>query len=164
MKRRGGFMLIECVVYIVILLVVLDLAYGAYYRCQLNSVNLRRNAEDIIITVRAGERWRADVRSATNRVRLEDTAPGQLLYLQGASREVVYRSDANGISRRLGTGPWVRVLPNVKSSTMKSDPRQYASPWCWELELAPRTQGSVKPGRVRPLFTFIAVPEGNLSK
>jgi hypothetical protein len=42
---------------------------------------------------------------------------------------------------------------------MTSDPREYVTPWRWELELETRAKGSVKPGRVRPLFTFIAVPE-----
>jgi len=95
---------------------------------------------------------------------LEDAAEGQPLYLEGATNEVTYRFSTNALSRRLGAGPWVRLLPNVKSSTMKSDPRQYATPWCWELELATRAKGSVKPGRVRPLFTFVAVPEQPLSK
>ena len=42
---------------------------------------------------------------------------------------------------------------------MTADPREYVTAWRWELELQPRATGSVKPGRVRPLFTFLAVPE-----
>ena len=118
----------------------------------------------MLCALHAGERWRADVRSAGNQVRLEDTADGQLLHLEGATNEVVYRFSTNAISRRLGAGPWVRLLPNVKSSSMTADPREQVSAWRWELELATRTQGSVKPGRVRPLFTFIAVPERTSSK
>ena len=159
-----GYLMIEVLVYLAVIAALMGAGYAALYRCMDSSIALRRNADDITNALHAGERWRADVRSASNRVRLEDTAEGQLLYLEGATNEVTYRFSTNALSRRLGAGPWVRLLPNVKSSTMKSDPRQYASPWCWELELAPRTQGSVKPGRVRPLFTFIAVPEGNQSK
>ena len=159
-----AYLLIEALVYIAAIGVLLGAGYAAMYRCIDSSIALRRNADDITSALHAGERWRADVRSANGQVRLENTDAGQLLYLTGASSEVVYLYSTNGISRRLGTGSWVRLLPNVKSSTMKSDPRQYATPWCWELELATRAKGSVKPGRVRPLFTFVAVPERTLSK
>jgi hypothetical protein len=163
-RDNHAYLLIEALIYIAAVFVLLGAGYAAMYRCIDNSIALRRNVDDITSALHAGERWRADVRSATNRVRLENTAPGQLLHLQGASREVVYQFGTNGISRRLGTGPWVRVLPNVKSSAMQPDPREHVTAWRWELELQPRTTGSVKPGRFRPLFTFIAVPEGTPAK
>jgi hypothetical protein len=47
---------------------------------------------------------------------------------------------------------------------MAADQRQYVTAWRWELELQPRAKGSVKPGRVRPLFTFLAVPERPANK
>lgn len=159
-----AYLMIEALVYIAVVFVLLGAGYAAMYRCVDNSIALRRNADDITSALHAGERWRADVRSATSQARLETTDAGQLLTFESPRGPVSYRFSTNAILRSVGSGPWTRLLPNVKSSTMKSDPRQYASPWCWELELAPRTQGSVKPGRVRPLFTFIAVPEGNLSK
>ena len=159
-----AYLLLEALVYIAVLVAVLGAGYAAMYRCIDSSLALRRNADDITSALHAGERWRADVRSATSQARLETTEAGQLLAFDSPKGPISYRFSTNAILRSVGAGPWTRLLPNVKSSTMKSDPRQYASPWCWELELAPRTQGSVKPGRVRPLFTFIAVPEGNLSK
>jgi hypothetical protein len=159
-----AYLLIEVLVYIAVIGALLGAGYAAMYRCIDNSIALRRNADDITSTLHAGERWRADVRSATSQVRLERTDAGQLLSFESPGGSVSYRFSTNAIFRSVGAGPWVRLLPNVKSSIMKSDPRQYASPWCWELELAPRTQGSVKPGRVRPLFTFVAVPEGTSSK
>ena len=161
---QRGYLMIEALVYIAVIVALLGAGYAAVYRCIDSSLALRRNADDITSALHAGERWRADVRSAGNQVRLEDTADGQLLHLEGATNEVVYRFSTNAISRRLGAGPWVRLLPNVKSSSMTADPREQVSAWRWELELATRTQGSVKPGRVRPLFTFIAVPERTSSK
>jgi hypothetical protein len=161
---QPGYLLIEALVYIAVIVALLGTGYAAMYRCIDSSIALRRNAEDIANALHAGERWRADVRAARQPVRLEDTADGQLLYLPRATNEVAYRFATNIVSRRLGAGPWVRLLPNVKSSAMKPDPREHATAWCWELELAPRTQGSVKPGRVRPLFTFIAVPERPANK
>jgi hypothetical protein len=158
-RGNRAYLLIEALVYIAVVFLLLGAGYAAMYRCIDSSIALRRNADDITSALHAGERWRADVRSATKRVRLEDVAPEQLLYLDGTNGQVVYRFATNGISRRLGTGPWVRLLPNVKSSIMQPDPREYVTAWRWELELQPRTTGSVKPGRVRPLFTFTAVPE-----
>ena len=162
--NNRAYLMIEALVYIAVVFVLLGAGYAAMYRCVDNSIALRRNADDITSALHAGERWRADVRSATSQARLETTDAGQLLSFESPRGPVSYRFSTNAVLRSVGAGPWTRLLPNVKSSTMKSDPRQYASPWCWELELAPRTQGSVKPGRVRPLFTFIAVPEGNQSK
>ena len=161
---QRAYLLIEALVYIAVLMALLGAGYAAMYRCVDSSIALRRNADDITSALHAGERWRADVRSANSRVRLEDTAAGQLLYLEGATGAVVYRFSTNAVSRRLGAGPWVRLLPNVKSSTMQPDPREHVTAWRWELELQPRTTASVKPGRVRPLFTFIAVPKGTSSQ
>jgi hypothetical protein len=161
---QRAYLLIEALVYISAVFVLLGAGYAAMYRCIDSSVALRRNADDITSALHAGERWRADVRSATSQVRLESTEAEQLLYLEGASGTVVYRFTTNALARRVGAGPWVRLLPNVKSSTMTSDPREYVTPWRWELELETRAKGSVKPGRVRPLFTFIAVPERPSSK
>jgi hypothetical protein len=159
-----AYLLIEALVYIAVITALLGAAYAAMYRCIDSSIALRRNADDITSALHAGERWRADVRSATSQIRLEPTDAGQLLSFESPRGPVNYRFSTNTILRSVGAGPWVRLLPHVKSSTMKPDPRQYATPWCWELELAPRTKGSIKPGRVRPLFTFIAVPERTSSK
>ncbi len=160
----GGYLLIEALVYIGVVVVLLGVGYSAMYRCIDSSIALRRNADDITTALHVGERWRADIRSATGGVRLEDTAPGQLIHLESASREVVYLYSTNGISRRLDQGPWVRLLPNVKSSTMQPDPRKHVTAWRWELELQPRATASVNPSRVRPLFTFIAVPASTASQ
>jgi hypothetical protein len=152
-------MLTEALVYIGVVIVLLAVGYQALYRCMDSSVALRWNADDIANALHAGERWRADVRSANRPIRLEQTPAEQILYLQGARGEMAYRFSTNAVFRRVGTGLWVRLLTNVKSSTIQADPRQHLTAWRWELELAPRQKGSVKPARVRPLFTFIAVPE-----
>ncbi len=162
--RRHAYLLVEVLVYIAVVVALLGVAYAAMYRCIDSSIALRRNADDITNALHAGERWRADVRSATSPPRLENTEAGQFLHLDGARGAVVYRFSTNAVCRRLGTGAWVRLLPNVKSSTMTADPRPHVTAWRWELELQPRGSGSVKPSRVRPLFTFIAVPEGHSTK
>jgi Tfp pilus assembly protein PilE len=157
--RQRGYLLIEALVYIGVVAALLGVAYAAAYRCIDRSIALRRNADDITSALHAGERWRADVRAAASQVRLENTEADQLLYLDGPGSTVVYRFTTNAVSRRVGSAPWVRLLPKVKSSTMIADRREYVTAWRWELELQPRATGSVKPGRIRPLFTFLAVPQ-----
>jgi len=49
-------------------------------------------------------------------------------------------------------------LGNVRASTMAADPRHDLVAWRWELELMPQSKASVKASRIRPLFTFLAVP------
>jgi hypothetical protein len=162
--REHGYLLLEALVYIGVVFVLLGAGYAAMYRCIDRSLALRRNADDITSALHAGERWRADVRAATSQIRLDSTNAEQLLYLDGPGRAVVYRFATNDVTRRVGGGPWMRVLPSVKASTMTADPREHVTAWRWELEIAPRAVGSAKPGRVRPLFTFLAVPERPLTK
>jgi hypothetical protein len=91
-------------------------------------------------------------------VRLENSGAEQVLHLQGANRQVDYWSVTNALYRRVDAGPWARLLDNVKSSAMSSEARQHVTVWRWELEMQTRAHGSVRASRVRPLFTFIAVP------
>ena len=161
---QRGYLLIEALVYIAVLMTLLGVGYAAMYRCVDSSIALRRNADDIASALHAGERWRADVRAATSLVRVENTDAGELLHLEGARGAVVYRFATNAVFRSVNAGTWVRLLDSVKSSSMTADRREYVTDWRWELELQPRAKGSVKPGRVRPLFTFLAVPERPATK
>ena len=153
MKSARGYSLIECLVYIAVLAVVLNLSFSAYYRYDLHTRSLRRNADDITRALRAGERWREDVRTAT--------APPHViangLAIPQSTGEVAYTFADNAIWRQIGTSR-VSVLKDVKASAMLDDPRPRIKAWRWELELA-------SPGKavlVRPLFSFIALP-GRLS-
>jgi Tfp pilus assembly protein PilE len=157
--RTHGYLLVEALVYIAVVAALLGVAYIATYRFIDRSIALRRNADDITSALHAGERWRADVRAATRQARLENTDAGQVLYLDAPARAVVYRFATNAVSRRVDMGPWVRLPPNVKSSSIIADKRERVTVWRWELELQTRATGSVKPSRIRPLFTFLAVPE-----
>ena len=149
-------MIIECLVYGFVLLILLGVGYAAYYRCLENSVRLRRNVDDVANALHAGERWRADVRAASGPIRFESADTGQMLRLTGLHGEVAYQFTTNAVLRRVGNGTWTCLLKQVQSSTMEADPRPNVTAWRWELELRPRSK---KPARVRPLFTFLAVPE-----
>jgi hypothetical protein len=145
-------MLIECLVYCSVSFVILGLGFALMYQCIDNAVVLRRNADDIAAALNAGERWRADVRAADSEVRLED----QTLYLRGSRGEITYRFSENTVWRRTSKASWTRVLEGVKSSVMQPDTRGQVVAWTWEIELQPRRKGYVRPGHVRPLFTFLA--------
>jgi hypothetical protein len=163
-RDARGYMLTELLVYIGLVVVVLGLAYAVMYRCVDNAVVLRRNVEDVAAAMRAGELWRADVRRSDTPAVVIDPEGVQWITLQGGKGEVRYRFETNAVSRKLSDQPWVRVLDHVNTSRMQKEPRGRVTAWTWEVELLPRAKGYNKPGRVRPLFTFIAVPEKGVTK
>ena len=117
--NQRAYLLVEALVYIAVVSVLLGAGYAAMYRCIDSSLALRRSVDDISSALHAGERWRADVRAATNVVRLENTEAGQLLRLEGPKGAILYRYSTNAIFRSVSAGPWARLLPNVKSSRPK---------------------------------------------
>jgi prepilin-type N-terminal cleavage/methylation domain-containing protein len=148
MKSERGYTMIEMLVYIAVLAVVVNLASFAYFRYDQQMRDVRRNADDIVRAMRAGERWRDDVRNAT--------APPQAiengLEIPLRAGEIAYVF-ADGTVWRRAAGSQAVALKNVKASTMSTDPRGRVSAWRWELELA----SPKKTVLIRPLFTFTAV-------
>ena len=159
-RQLRGFSLIEALVYLGILMLLLGIGYAAVFRCEDSSVALRKNVEDIANALHAGEQWRADVRAARGPVSLQSAGGEQTLHLRSAQGEIIYRVSTNAVFRRVGTGPAIRLLKDVKTSTMQADRRSAVTAWRWELELRTR---STNPNRTRPLFTFIAVPGGDVT-
>ena len=156
-RPQRGYLLTEALVYIGVVFVILGIGYLAMYRCIDHCVLMRRNADDIARAVHAGERWRVDVRAAAQRAGLDGPPGDQVLRLEGPRGRVDYRWAAGAVYRRSAPGDWVCVLDRVKACAFELDARPQASAWRWELELQPRAKGALKPGRVRPLFTFLAV-------
>ncbi|MCL4788746.1 MAG: hypothetical protein KJ070_18460 [Verrucomicrobia bacterium] len=154
-KRVTGILLLECVVYLGVLMVILAVGGTAFYLCWDNARDLRRNADDITRTVRAGERWRADIRSATGPIVVQAEPDGEVVRIPSGTNEILYAFNFGAVGRKLASADdWTILLPRVKSSHMQPDDRTHVQAWRWELELTP---GRKKPG-VRPLFTFQAVP------
>jgi Tfp pilus assembly protein PilE len=147
-KSERGFLLLECMLYILLLAVVIDLSFIAYYRYDQHTRNLRRNADDIVRTVHAGERWREDVRTAIAPPHVIENG----LAIPQQSGEVAYVFADDAVWRQTAATR-VAVLRQVKVSTMAADSRQHANVWRWELELA----SPQKVVLVRPLFTFTTV-------
>lgn len=150
-----GIMLVDCLMYIALLAVILTLTFAAFYRANENAKNLAQNSADIVRALNVGERWREDVRAASGPLRVVEDANETLLQLPHAGGEVRYRLRDGIIARQTsGNTNWIDLLPNVKSSRMEPEPRRHVTAWRWELEL----QGRQKVARVKPLFTFHAVP------
>jgi hypothetical protein len=140
-------------VYIGVYAVVLGVALIAFYRCFDNMKGLRRNADDITRALHAGELWRDDVRLATSAIQFIES--GQTFRIPQLNREVSYQFSDTEILRKTSTdAPWLVLLSKVQSSKMEADAREQVKAWRWELELQPARRTA----RLRPLFTFVAVP------
>jgi len=161
-REHDAFTLIEVLFYMSLLVIIIALGYTAMYRSMDASRGLRRNAADITQALDAGERWRSDVRAATQPLRVESIGDNEtLLHIPQANVEVTYRFTANSVTRRVGSAEWVPALEHVSKSAFLSDPRQKVTAWKWEVELQ-HYQKSLT--RLQPLFTFIAVPVGIQTK
>lgn len=154
-QRRAGYLMNEALVYISLVFVLLGVGYAALYACMRNSVNLRRGAEDITSALQAGERWRADLRSAGPNITAEAVEGAQVLQWSAGRTNYEYAFYEGAVSRRVNGGPWVTLLREVKFSSMGPDQRPGVKAWRWDLELKTRAKYS----RMRPLFTFLAVPQ-----
>jgi hypothetical protein len=151
-----AIMIIECLVYIAVCFVLLAVAFSAFYKCYDAYKGLHRTADDIARALRIGERWGDDVRTATAALRWDDSDGEERLEIPHKTGAIQYRFAEGALWRRTdGLTTWSQVLDGVKSSRMFAEPRGRVAAWRWELELKSRRQ-SVK---VRPLFSFAAVPQ-----
>lgn len=151
---RRGFSLLECLVYVGALSVVLGVGLMALFKSWDAHRDMRRNADDIVQALHAGERWRADIRTATDPIRVEHPAEQvTLLHIPIRHGEILYDLQDGELHRQAGrAAPRVRVLARIKDSQMQADPRPGVAAWRWELELQP---GKAKT-KMRPRFTFEA--------
>ncbi len=156
-SKNGAYALIEALVYFSVVVVLLAIAYLALDRCITNSLALRRAADDIGNVLRAGERWRADMRVSTQAQWL-DTEGAHVLRLSTERGEILYRWSGGAWSRKVGNGPWSVILNRVKTVSISPEAREHVAAWRCEMELEPRR----KSARVQPLFTFYAVPASPL--
>ena len=89
-RARAGIMLVECLVYLGVFAVLLGIGYGTFYVCWDYSKALRYATDDIASALRAGERWRADIRSATGKITIETTAQGEQLRIPRRTTAIIY--------------------------------------------------------------------------
>jgi len=152
-RAQTGVLLIECIVYISLYAIVVGRGLATFYLCWDNSKALLYATDDVAAALRAGERWRADVRSATGRITVETTAQEELLRIPNGTNAILYRFRAGEIRRQLASSNFSEsLLPTIQTSQMVMDPRGPVSAWRWELELAPHRKETHLPLR----FTFEA--------
>lgn len=145
-------MLIDLLIYVALVMGVLVLLGIVFGRAASQAGGLRQNIADIERAMKAGERFRADVRAATGEIRSES---GKLAIPAGAG-EIRYEfAGANVLRFRPGIERPEVLLNSVKEARVFSDQREHATAWRLEVELDQRQ----KAARMRPLFTFISTPE-----
>jgi hypothetical protein len=145
-------MMLEMLAYIGVIMLLLGVGYAATDRCIRSSIRLRLSVQDVTTALHAGEQWRTEVRSATAPVRTTDSETGKTIVIPTPDGEISYRFFDGNVLRHSGQAPWVRILSNVKHSTMEPETRHETTIYHWELELQPRAQGA----HMKPLFTFLA--------
>jgi len=155
-NSQSGITLIQCLAYMAVLGVLISVGGMTVGKAWTQSRALSRNSQDIQRALSAGERWRADVRKATRPAETTGSPERQSLRITTVEGFVEYEFAGGELRRRAGgeNAPWVTLLPAVKNSQMQKDTRDDVTGWRWELEL----QTTNKLARVRPLFTFMAVP------
>jgi type II secretory pathway component PulJ len=154
-QKAQAFTMVEVLVYMSVLTVVLGLAFSAFYQCQEHSTHLHNNAQQIARALRAGEQWRRDIRQSGGMIVLTEGS-NTLVRLPSASGETAYAYTGSNVMRHLPGGRgWQLFLDRVKNSEMRLEKRNDISVCSWELELLPVKKNS----RVKPLFSFMAVPE-----
>jgi hypothetical protein len=152
-RAESGIMLVDCMVYVVVLAILAGIALGTFYVCWDGFRATISTTDDVGAALRAGERWRADVRGASGTISVENTASGQIVKIPENGNQIVYSFDSDEMRRQVGPkGVSLLVLPKVKSSEMKADVRDGVRAWQWELELPERPRGP----HVPMLFTFEA--------
>ncbi|HKW30100.1 MAG TPA: hypothetical protein VJT54_12245 [Verrucomicrobiae bacterium] len=149
----AGYLLIECLVYIAVFAVITGLGLMTFYQCWDNSKALRLTTDDVAAALRAGERWRADIRGATGKITVENTATGELLRIPCGTNELRYDFTAGKIHRQLASSGFAEsVLTAVEASQMVEDRRGTVTAWRWELDLKPHRKVTHLPLQ----FTFEA--------
>ena len=159
LRQSRGFTLVECVVYMALFAVVAGLGIAAFFHCRDSAESLRRTADDIVLTLQAGERWREDVRQAVAPLLFVEADGEQQVVIPQKTNRVAYRFSKQAVWRRTDTNAaWVPLLPKVKQSRMERDARAHVTAWRWEVEIKSRRPEA----RLRPLFTFEAVSLGGI--
>lgn len=154
-RRPRGITLIECLVYIATLALLIAIGGRTVAKAWDQSRSLHHNATDIQRTLSIGERWRTDIRAATDRIKTELSDSGQTVLIPTRAGEVAYELREGQLRRRASpSAGWVTLFEKVRASQMEAFTRDGIRAWRWEVEL----QSSYKKIRVRPQFSFIAVP------
>src|SRR5664279_790356 len=89
-NSRSGVLLVECIVYISVVTVLLGVGMAVFWKCWDGHNALRRNADDIVLGLRVGEQWRADIRAATGTILVEKVNDGERLLIPSSAGQIIY--------------------------------------------------------------------------
>lgn len=151
-RRPAGVLLIECLVYISLFALLTSIGLAAFYLCWNQSKAVIYATDDINTALRAGERWRADVRIATS-VSFEQTVTNRTMRIAQKDKKIFYCFEGGAVRRQTSVSPKAELLlPQVIDSQMSAQPGEGLTACRWELQLAVRRPETQLP----LLFTFEA--------
>jgi hypothetical protein len=154
-RVEAGILLIECLVYMAVFFILLGIALTAFYICWDRSETLLYTTDSVESALRAGERWRVDVRGATRKISVETGRDGEFLRIPRGRDEISYSFHDGTVRRKLASQDFSELLSiKIKSSQMETEMRNQTVVCRWELELKPPPKDAHLP----LLFTFEAVP------
>ena len=152
-RREDGILLTECLVYLVVFTILTSIGFASFYLCWNQSQALICATDDIGSALRAGERWRADVRAATGNISVETTTNGELLRIPRGKNEVFYSCHNDAVWRKVSpSGLTEQLFAKTESSKMTMESRDGVTAWRWELVLPERRSEAQLP----LVFTFEA--------
>ena len=153
-RRNRGLTLIDCLVYMSLFGLVTALATTCAFKLERQARVLHRRSEELTRALKAGELWRADIRSATNEPAIVAYRGQSLLKIPTIDGEVLYYFESSALWRKPAkSAQFGLFLPDLKLCSMLPERRKNARGWICELELASKIQQQ----KMRPLFTFRAV-------
>lgn len=152
-RQQAGILLTECLVYLAVFTILTGIGMAVFYFCWDHTRAVIYATEDVASALRAGERWRADVRGATGNISVGTTSTGEVVRIPETGKEIVYRFESGEVRRQITSENFSQLLlSKVKTSQMKMDARGGVTAWRWELELTERRKETHLP----LLFTFEA--------
>lgn len=153
-NRAAGASLLECLVYIAVFGILLNLAAAAFYFCWDHTRAVIYESSDIESALHAGECWRTDVRLATGNIFVENTSAGEVTIIPEGRKKISYRFAGGELRRQVNRENVTQLLlSKVKASQMQADPRGNVTAWRWELQLVERRRET----QIPLMFTFEAV-------
>jgi hypothetical protein len=154
LRRQAGILLTECLVYIAVFAILLGIGTATFYFCWDHTRAIVLDSNDIESALRAGERWRVDVRSAIGPIAVETASDGETVTIPETGKQIIYHFQKGEIRRQTASSDFSELLlPSVKTSMVKPDTRGQVKAWRWELEVTPQRKDANLPF----LFTFEAV-------
>src|SRR5690242_19470360 len=121
-RRARAIVLIDLLVYISLLAIILVLMAVVFDQGMQQAAHLRRNVADIERAMKAGERWRADVRAATGKPWMETKEGVEFFKIPTGTNEIAYSFQSNRVYRfDLGKEAWEVALKDVKGAQILAE-------------------------------------------